>query len=219
MTSFRVIKFMVFGLSWVALAILYQNCTTTDSTPLPILGRQTVSLQGDTLYHTVGDFKLVDQDSSLVTPKTFDDKIYVADFFFTSCPTICPTMKTQMLRIFEKYQDNPEVGLLSHSIDPTHDTVAVLREYASQLGIEDNHSWHLVTGDKDEIYRLGQSDYMVTAGEDAAAPGGFIHSGAFLLVDKQKHIRGVYDGTKPEDVDRLLKDIDKLLQEKELAES
>jgi protein SCO1/2 len=188
-------------------------CQPTQTESLPILGRRTVSLQGDTLYHTIGDFSFVNQDSVEVTPRTFDDKVYVADFFFTSCPTICPTMKTQMLRIYEEYQNNPQVAILSHSIDPTHDTVAVLRDYAQRLGVENSDFWHFVTGDKDEIFTIGQSDYMVTADEDAAAPGGFIHSGAFLLVDKQKRIRGVYDGTMADDVDQLMDDINTLLQE------
>ncbi len=188
-------------------------CQPAETESLPILGRRTVSLQGDTLYHTIGDFSFVNQDSMEVTPGTFDDKVYVADFFFTSCPTICPTMKTQMLRIYEQYQNNPQVAILSHSIDPTHDTVAVLRDYAQRLGIENSEFWHFVTGDKDEIFTIGQTDYMVTADEDAAAPGGFIHSGAFLLVDKQKRIRGVYDGTMEDDVDKLMDDINILLQE------
>ena len=189
------------------------SCQPTNQEPLPILGRSTVSLQGDTLLHTIGDYSFVNQDSLQVTPETFKDKIYVADFFFTSCPTICPTMKTQMLRIYDKYQDNGQVGILSHSIDPTHDTVAVLKDYSQRLGIENSDTWHFVTGKKEDIFRVGQTDYMVTAGEDEAAPGGFIHSGAFLLVDKQRHIRGVYDGTVAEDVDKLMKDMDRLLNE------
>lgn len=191
-------------------------CQNSAEQPLPILGRSTVSLQGDTLYHSVGDYEFVNQDSMVVTPKTFQDKIYVADFFFTSCPTICPTMKTQLLRVYEEYHENPRVAILSHSIDPTHDTVAVLKDYSQRLGIQDSGFWHFVTGDKDEIFRLGQTDYMVTAGEDETAPGGYIHSGAFLLVDQDRHIRGVYDGTVPKDVDKLIKDMNRLLKEKKV---
>lgn len=179
---------------------------------LPILGRRTIE-QGDTVYHTIGHYSLVNQEGREVTPKTFDGKIYVADFFFTSCPTICPTMKTQMLRVYEEFLDQPEVSILSHSIDPKHDSVTVLKEYAQNLGIEDDRKWHFVTGDQAEIYRLGQSDYMITAGEDQNAPGGYIHSGAFLLVDREKRIRGVYDGTIEEDVDKLMDDIELLLKE------
>jgi len=189
------------------------GCQTPQAETLPILGRSTVGLQGDTLYHTIGDFSFVNQEGKEVTAHTFDNKVYVADFFFTSCPTICPTMKTQMLRIYDRYQSNPEVAILSHSIDPTHDTVAVLHDYAERLGVDNSEFWHFVTGDKDEIFKIGQTKYMVTADEDSEAPGGYIHSGAFLLVDKQKRIRGVYDGTKEEDVDKLMNDITTLLQE------
>lgn len=180
---------------------------------LPILGRRTLSNLGDTIYHTIGDYQLVDQDSIEVTPRQMDGKVYVADFFFTSCPTICPTMKTQMLRVHQKFKDRDDFSIISHTIDPKHDTVAVLKEYARRIGIEDDSKWHLVTGEQSEIYRLGQTDYMVTAAADQQAPGGFIHSGAFILVDSQRRIRGVYDGTVPEDVDELMGDIELLLKE------
>jgi protein SCO1/2 len=180
---------------------------------LPILGRRTLSQQGDTVYHTVGNYSLINQDSLEITPSAFDDKVYVADFFFTSCPTICPTMKTQMLRVYDKFLEEDNFAILSHTIDPKHDTVAVLREYSERLGVYNSNKWHFVTGDQSEIYRLGQSDYMVTTGADKDAPGGFIHSGAFLLVDDQKRIRGVYDGTVAEDVDNLMNDIEVLLAE------
>ncbi|MBA4852103.1 SCO family protein [Emticicia sp. BO119] len=180
---------------------------------LPILGEREF-INGDSVYHTIPDFQLVDQDSNLVTNKTYENKIYVADFFFTTCPTICPIMKTQMLRIYDKFKDNPEVGILSHTIDPRHDTVAVLKAYARRLGVSGNF-WHFVTGDKKTIYELGQKEYMVTANEDSAAAGGYIHSGAFLLVDKKRRIRGQYDGTKEDQVSRLMKDMEVLLKEKE----
>ena len=151
-------KFLWQLTSWVLWAGLLFSCQPSAQEPLPILGRSTVSLQGDTLLHSVGDYSFVNQDSVQVTPATFEDKIYVADFFFTSCPTICPTMKTQMLRIYDKYQDNPQVGILSHSIDPAHDTVAVLREYSQRLGIENSDTWHFVTGTKEDIFRIGQTD-------------------------------------------------------------
>lgn len=180
---------------------------------LPILGRRTLSDGGDTIYHTINDYRLINQDSLEITPEDLDGKVYVADFFFTSCPTICPTMKTQMLRVHQKFIDRDDFAILSHTIDPKHDSVAVLREYGDRIGIEDASKWLLVTGEQSEIYRLGQSDYMVTAAEEESAPGGFIHSGAFILVDPQRRIRGVYDGTVPEDVDELMGDIEVLLEE------
>ncbi|MFY0688752.1 MAG: SCO family protein [Cyclobacteriaceae bacterium] len=164
----------------------------------------------DTVPHTIKDFRFINQDSAIVTNSTFDNKIYVADFFFTSCPTICPIMKKEMLRVYEAYKDEPEFGILSHSIDPEYDTVALLADFAEKLGVNSN-TWHFVTGNKDSIYDIGESSYMVVADEDPTAPGGFIHSGAFLLVDKERRIRGAYDGTVPEQVDLLIADIRRLL--------
>lgn len=164
----------------------------------------------DTLDHTIPDFRLVNQDSNWVTPESFEGKVYVADFFFTSCPTICPTMKKEMLKVYNAYKGNSNVGIISHTIDPKHDTVALLKDFAERLDVK-APKWHFVTGNKEDIYELGQKGYMVTAMEDENEAGGYIHSGAFILVDKEKHVRGVYDGTSSDDVDRLIKDIDRLL--------
>ncbi len=199
---------------FISLAIVAIGCTSTSTSgKLPIYGNK-IFEENDTIYHTIEDFRLVDQDSSWVTNATFEDQVYVSDFFFTSCPTICPKMKQQMLRVYEKFEDNGQVSILSHTIDPKHDTVAVLKDYASKLGIKSS-KWKFVTGDQDYIYDLGEKSYMVMADEDPEAAGGFIHSGAFLLVDKDRRIRGVYDGTVDEQVDILLTDIDKLLKEYE----
>jgi len=178
---------------------------------LPYLGRHDYQ-EDDTIYHSIGDFKFVDQDSNWVSQETFDDDIYVADFFFTSCPTICPIMKTQMLRVYDSTQNMDDVKLLSHTIDPEHDTVAVLKEFADRLEIE-SEKWHFVTGEKEDIYEIGQTNYMVSAVEDPTEPGGFIHSGAFVLIDKEKRVRGVYDGTKEDQVNKLIKDINVLRKE------
>lgn len=194
---------------------------TDDGKKLPILGRKEVVQKevngedvSDTVYHTIDDFAFVDQDSTIITPVTFKDKVYVADFFFTSCPTICPVMKSEMLRVYEKFIDNDDVLLLSHTIDPEYDTVALLKDYAERLGVENNKKWHFVTGEKEDIYDIGQNSYMVTAMEDGSEPGGFLHSGAFILVDKKSRVRGIYDGTKEEEVNKLIKDIPLLLEEK-----
>ncbi|WP_420576011.1 SCO family protein [Ekhidna sp.] len=117
-----------------------------------------------------------------------------------------------MLRIYEKFESNPEVAILSHTIDPTYDTVALLKDYSQRLGVSSD-KWKFVTGDQDYIYDLAEGSYMSIADEDSDAPGGYIHSGAFLLVDKERRIRGVYDGTLPEQVDVLMNDIEKLLKE------
>ncbi|MGB1241428.1 MAG: SCO family protein [Chitinophagales bacterium] len=157
-------------------------------------------------------FQFVNQDSSLVSEKNVVGKIHVVDFFFTTCPTICPVMKTQMLRVYETYKSADDFLLLSHTIDPKHDTVAVLNNYAEGLGISAD-KWHLMTGVKDDIYEMAET-YMVVAEEDERAPGGFIHSGAFMLLDKKRQVRGIFDGTKEEEVDKLIEAIKQLQNEK-----
>lgn len=199
------------------LTLIIGGCNDVKSSyELPILGRKEFvekemngQMVTDTIYHTIAPFEFVDQDSTIITNATFNNQVYVADFFFTSCPTICPVMKQQMLRVYEEYQNDSDVAILSHTIDPTHDTVAVLHDFAAKLGVNSN-KWHFVTGDKDEIYDIGETSYMVVANEDDQAPGGYIHSGAFLLVDQKGRIRGVYDGTVPEQVDVLIHDIKRL---------
>ncbi len=200
-----------------ALLMGLAGCSQTDR--LPILGeREAITKQvdgktvTDSVYHTIPDFKFVSQDGDTVTAATVKDKIYVADFFFTSCPTICPKMKTQLKRVYDRFKANTNVLLLSHTIDPAHDSVPVLKEFAQELGVT-SKNWLFVTGDREKIYDIGQNSYMVTAQEDATAPGGVVHSGAFILVDKDRHIRGIYDGTTEAGVDKLMADMDKLLAE------
>ena len=194
----------------LACCVLF-NCSSKKDTQLPIFGER--DIQGsDTIYHTIGDFRFVDQDSAEVTNETFKNKIYVADFFFTSCRTICPAMKTQMLRVYDSVESDTSVLLLSHTIDPEYDTVGLLNDYANRLGVK-SEKWHFVTGDKEEIYRIAQTSYFATAMEDKSEPDGFIHSGAFLLIDRHQRIRGKYDGTVEADVNRLLEDIERLKKE------
>jgi len=194
-------------LSGLTFGSLLISCSTRE-TSLPVFGERTVN-GSDTVYHTIAPFRFVDQDSAFVTNGTFKDKIYVADFFFTSCRTICPIMKTQMLRVYEATREMPDVLILSHTIDPEYDTVALLHDFAGRLGVESNR-WHFVTGVKDSIYKIAQTSYFATALEDTTEPDGFIHSGAFLLIDKEGRIRGKYDGTKEEDVNRMIADIKRL---------
>lgn len=194
----------------VAGSLFLTSCVPKNE-KLPIFGQREV-VGTDTVYHTIAPFSFVDQDSAEITNTTFKDKIYVADFFFTSCRTICPIMKSQMLRVYEVTKDMPDVLLLSHTIDPEYDTVALLHDFAQRLEVESN-KWHFVTGAKDSIYKIAQTSYFATAMEDKSEPDGFIHSGAFLLIDKSGRIRGKYDGTKEEDVNRLIIDIKKLMQD------
>ncbi|MAJ52379.1 MAG: SCO family protein [Flammeovirgaceae bacterium] len=200
------------------LFLLLGSCQEIKSNfELPILGRSkivTKEVNGlitkDTIPHRIADFKFVNQDSTIVTNASFKNKIYVADFFFINCPSICPEMSKQMYRVYEKFLENEHVSLLSHTIDPSYDTVAALANYARLLGVNST-KWQFVTGDKEQIYDIGETSYMVVANEDENAPGGFIHSSAFLLIDKERQVRGVYDGTIANQVDLLMKDIDKLL--------
>jgi len=166
----------------------------------------------DTIFKTIPAFKLLNQDSTVVTEKNFDGTIYVADFFFTSCPTICPVMHRNLLKIYRKYEGNPEVKLASHTIDVKYDTPSRMKAYADKLGIKGTQ-WEYLWGSRDEIYGLAERNYLAAAQEDKQAPGGFVHGGFLTLVDKEKRIRGVYDGTNEADVEKLLGDMDILLAE------
>ncbi|GAB4408378.1 MAG: SCO family protein [Bacteroidia bacterium] len=197
----------------LGIAAWFSACTAPLK-PIPVFYPLQTNSEGDTVYHVIPPFRFVDQDSAIITEATFEDHIYVADFFFTTCPSICPKMSKQMLRVHDAFLDQPGVLLLSHSIDPGHDSVAVLRDYAQGLGIRSS-KWHLVTGDMDTIHAMAQHQYKVSAMQDEDAPGGYLHSGAFILVDKERRIRGYYDGTIPEEVDLLIRDIRRLLDEDE----
>ncbi len=182
------------------------------STELPILGERFVDDNRDTVYHSIAEFAFVNQLGDTIRKEDMAGKVYVADFFFTTCPTICPIMKKEMLRVYEQFKGDSNFRILSHTIDPTHDTQAVLQDYADKLGVPDAATWNFLTGDQEKIFEIGQTSYLTTTMADELEPGGFLHSGAFLLVDQQGRIRGVYDGTKSEQVDRLLSDIPKILK-------
>lgn len=198
---------------------LLTACTTKTEKTLPILGeREPVEkiVDGktviDTIYQTIPDFSFINQDSALVTNKDFDGKIYVADFFFTSCTSICPIMHRNMLNVYKEFKDNSDVKLLSHTIDFKYDTPSKLKKYADKLGITGNQ-WEFVRGTKDSIYTIAEKSYLVAVSQDTTATDGFIHQGWFILVDKNKRLRGAYDGTKPEAVDQLISDMKILLKE------
>ncbi len=166
----------------------------------------------DTTYRTIPEFKLLNQDSAVVTRKDLNGAIYVADFFFTSCPSICPITQRNMLKIYQKYLDNPEVKLVSHTIDVKYDTPSRMKAYATKLGVKGTQ-WEFLWGTRDEIYALAERNYLVSVGEDSKAPGGFVHQGYLILVDKDKRIRGAYDGTLDTQVKQLMDDMDVLLAE------
>lgn len=186
---------------------------------LPILGEPDIVVKivdgketQVTEYPRIPDYAFVNHKNQPFTQKQMEGKIYVADFFFTTCPTICPVMKSNMITVLERFKDNPQVGILSHTIDPEHDTPAVLGKYADDLGLKGD-MWQFVTGDREKIYDIGQKHYMVSAMTDPDEPGGFIHSGSFVLVDKDRYVRGIYDGTSKESTAKLIQDMAVLLKE------
>ncbi len=172
---------------------------------LPFLGTPNVQ-NHDTVYPKIRPFLFVNQDGKQVTDKTFENKIYVADFIFLSCPTICPKMNKELNKVYLKFKNDKDVMFLSHTIDPMNDTVERLKLYSESNNISSS-KWHFVTGNKDSIYDIATKNYFSTAYKDSKEPGGYIHSGGLLLIDKNKYIRGVYDGTNPKETLRLIKDI------------
>ena len=177
---------------------------------LPILSRP-ITENGVSSFERISDFQFIDQDSQLITPATFADKVYVVDFFFTSCPTICPTLAKEMKRIYKHFETEDKVRLLSHTIDPKRDTVGRLATYAQNLEVSSD-KWHFVTGDKTALFEIAD-DYFNIVLEDPSVPEGFDHSGRIVLVDTNGHIRAFCNGTNPEEVDRFIKDIEQLLEE------
>lgn len=187
--------------------------------PLPVFNPSDInpklvdeSVQDINKLHRVESFNLIDQDGNEVTENSFNNKIYVTDFFFVTCPTICPKMATQMSRVYEEFEDNDDVLFLSHTVMPEKDSVPVLKNYASDLGVKSN-KWKFVTGDKKQIYNLARKTYFAAVTEGDGGINDFIHTENFVLVDKENRLRGFYDGTSEKDVNRLIEDIYTLLSE------
>ena len=158
-------------------------------------------------YHTIANFELTNQNGKIITQKDYAGKIYVADFFFTTCPTICPIMTKNMTELQESILNDSEVMLLSHSVTPTIDTVAQLKRYALEKGVIDS-KWNLVTGDKKQIYELARKSYLAVKTDGDGGPYDMIHTENFILVDKERRIRGFYDGTNAEEIEKLLDDLE-----------
>ncbi|RRQ50804.1 SCO family protein [Maribacter algicola] len=207
-------RFKIFG--WVMLGIsaviiyLFFNALQPKKI-LPIYNPAMVNselvdqgIQHVRKYHTIADFALVNQNGDTITQEDYKDKIYIADFFFTTCPTICPIMTKNMASIQDKIGD--DVLLLSHSVTPQIDSVAQLKKYAIEKGVDDS-KWNLVTGDKKQIYELARKSYLAVKTDGDGGPYDMIHTENFILVDKKKRIRGFYDGTNEEDVQKLLDDL------------
>lgn len=202
------------------LSILFYACQSSATGSLPILGNteivETTSVSGekvlDTIYHTIPKFSFIDQDSNIVSSESLRGKIYVADFFFTRCPTICPILAKNLLKISKKFIHVKNFHLVSHSIDSKHDTPEVLRAYAQKLGAP--VLWRFINGPQQEVYAIaGEKGYFSFAQQDSSAPGGFNHSGACSLVDGRGRVRAVYDGTDEKQIEELMDDIEQLLLE------
>ena len=163
-------------------------------------------------YHTIADFSLINQNGKTVTQDTYNNKIYIADFFFTTCQTICPIMTDHMVILQNKLKLDPDIMLLSHTVTPEIDSVAQLKKYSLNKGVLDS-KWNLVTGDKKEIYQLARKSYLAVKSNGDGGEYDMIHTENFILVDQKKRIRGYYDGTLEEDIESLLNDIDILKKE------
>ena len=206
-------------LSIIIIALIF-NILNVDK-PLPIYQPAMVnselvdsSLVDDRKYHKIEDFSLINQNGKTITQKNYKNKIYVADFFFTTCQTICPIMTDHMYYIQKEVKNDPDIMLLSHSVTPEIDTVEQLKKYALKKGIDDN-KWNLVTGNKKQIYDLARKSYLAVKDYDNGDQYDMIHTENFMLIDKKRQIRGFYDGTNPEEIKRLIADIQILKKEYE----
>lgn len=210
------IKYKFFGISLLIISVIIISIFYSILKPkkvLPIYQPTQVSselvdstIQHKKKYHKIAAFSLINQNGDTITQKNYKDKIYVADFFFTTCKTICPIMTKNMHIIQKEIITDNEVMLLSHSVTPEIDTVAQLKRYAKEKHVNSS-KWNLVTGDKKQIYELARKSYLAVKDDGDGGPFDMVHTENFMLIDKERQIRGFYDGTNLEDIDRLLDDI------------
>ena len=215
-------KYKIFGLvlliiSIIIISIIYQVLKPNEVLPIFQPAKVNAELVDSTIqhvkkYHIISDFSLINQNGKTITQEDYKDKIYVADFFFTTCQTICPIMTDNMLEVQNKLKNDSTITLLSHSVTPEIDSVAQLKKYALKKGVDDT-KWNLVTGEKKEIYKLARKSYLAVKTDGNGDQYDMIHTENFILVDKKKRIRGFYDGTDDLDIERLLKDIEILKRE------
>lgn len=198
-------------ISAIIITLIYNTLNVYQ--PLPVYQPAMVSstlvdstIQYKKKYHHIADFSLINQNGDTVTQDNYKDKIYVADFFFTTCQTICPIMTNHMVEIQNSLMQDTEVMLLSHSVTPEIDTVAQLKRYAIKKGVNDK-KWNLVTGNRKQIYHLARKSYLAVKTTGDGGPFDMVHTENFMLIDKKRQIRGFYDGTNPEDIEKLLNDI------------
>tara|TARA_B100001109_G_scaffold255708_1_gene260248 strand:- start:2665 stop:3324 length:660 start_codon:yes stop_codon:yes gene_type:complete len=204
-------------LLFVGIGIAYQMIKADRKLPIysPIMLNPELvdkSMQDVKKNHRIADFSLINQDGEEFTSRDLEGKYYVTDFFFTTCPTICPDMSSQLMRVQEAYSDVSDFMIVSHSVTPKIDSPSVLKAYA-ELYDANPKQWVFLTGDKKVIYDLARKSYFAATTEGDGGVDDFIHTENFILVDKEKRIRGFYDGTNPESVDKLIEDIEILQQE------
>lgn len=196
----------------VSFSILLVACQTKKNSILPIFGERETDEKGDTIYQQIPEFSFVNQFGDSITQKKFDSKIYIADFFFTTCPGICPVMTKQLKRVQSAFeQDEEKILILSHTVDPETDSIPRLLEYGKEQGANFN-TWDFVTGSKKKLYKMAEK-YLVVANEDPNTEIHFVHSDKLVLIDKQKRIRGMYSGIDSLEVNKLIQDIKTLKQE------
>jgi protein SCO1/2 len=181
---------------------------------LPYYGPKNALKVNDTVYHSVPPFEFTDQYNEKINSDSVKGKIYVAEYFFTTCQSICPVMNDNLQKVYSMYRSKPDFLILSHTVDPENDSVPVLLNYAKEHYVTDR-KWLFLTGDKAALYNLARKGYLLSAGEGNGGAEDFIHTQNFALVDKERHIRGFYDGTNAAEVDRLIQDIKLLLMEYE----
>lgn len=208
---FRLFFIVLLALSIVIIVLMYQALKPEKRLPVYQPSMVNPELVDSTLvyvkkYHSIADFKLINQNGDTISQADYADKIYIADFFFTTCPTICPVMTANMADIQQIIKGDDEVMLLSHSVTPEIDSVPQLKKYALEKGVIDA-KWNLVTGDKKQIYELARKSYLAVLTDGDGGPYDMIHTENFILVDKERRIRGFYDGTSSEEVAQLLEDL------------
>ena len=201
----------------LCVVVFMVSCRQSTEKQLPVynpsdFNKQLVdkSLHKTSKDHTVSDFNLINQNGKTVTQEDYQDKIYVTDFFFTSCKTICPIMTGNMAKVQEAFVTNDDIMFLSLSVTPDIDSIPKLREYATQKGVIDS-KWNVTTGEKKHIYELARKSYFAVEERGDGGLQDFIHTSNFILVDKKKRIRGIYDGTDDDEIQRLINDIEVLL--------
>ena len=215
---FRFVALVILGLSVIIIAFFYKALKPTAVLPVYQPAMVTPELVDESIqyvkkYHTIAPFSMTNHNGESITEKDYENTVYVADFFFTTCPSICPIMTKNMYALQQKLSPYPDVKLLSFSVTPEIDSVAQLKRYALENKVNDSR-WNLVTGNKKEIYQLARKSYLVVKEDGDGGPHDMIHTENFVLVDKQKRIRGYYDGTQATAMDDILHDIVILIQEK-----